>query len=39
MDKYGVNTYNELTFEQFMDAMKILNSMIAKREAQAKGDK
>lgn len=39
LDKYGVNTYNELTFEQFMDAMKILNSMIAKREAQAKGDK
>lgn len=39
LDKYGVNTYNELTFEQFMDAMKVLNSMIAKREAQARGDK
>lgn len=37
LDKYGVNTYNELTFEQFMDAMNILNSMIANRES--KGNK
>lgn len=37
LDKYGVNTYNELTFEQFMDAMNILNNIIAKQEA--KGNK
>ena len=39
LDKYGVNTYNEMTFENFMDAMNILNGMIAKLEAKNKGNK
>ena len=39
LDKYGVNTYNEMSFENFMDAMNILNGMIAKLEAKNKGNK